>query len=143
MGGKAARIKGHAFERAVAKDIRKVFGMSSDEIKRGLQSRNNQDKVPDVICPGFSIECKRYAKNPPIGKAFKQAKEVAGKKIPVAITKADHEDALATIPYTLFIVFLTEFVERYGNKLDDIIAMAIAVTATELKTKDDKGKTDT
>lgn len=101
MGSKS-RTKGHTFERTVANDFREIFG--DESIKRGLQSRNNMDLVPDVICPLFSVECKRYAKNPPINKAFKQALITSKKdgKAPLVISKADFEDALVTMSYESF-----------------------------------------
>lgn len=114
---KSQRVKGHSFERFVAKDIRSIFGDPSDEvlhkiIKRGLQSRNNSDKVEDVICPAFSIECKAYKANPPIKKAMRQAQETARlyDKVPVVVIKEDRIPPFVVLNYDDFIGLIGDFI---------------------------------
>lgn len=53
MGG-LSRLKGRAFEQAVAKRLRPVFG---DRVKRGYQTRNGREAC-DVDGTPWWIECK-------------------------------------------------------------------------------------
>lgn len=123
MSGSFARRKGHNWERLVAKAIRSIFGNPADEalklkIKRGLQSRNHQDLVEDVISPIFSIECKAYKANPPIKKAVRQAQETASKNggIPVAIIKENNVNPYVILSYKDFIGLFSILADLYGKE---------------------------
>ena len=94
MGGAASRRKGHNFERWVAGQLRDLTGLKS--IRRGWQARDGHD-APDVICPGFWIECKR-CKQVNIHAAMEQAERDAdGRMMPVAVTKRDGGPVLVTM----------------------------------------------
>lgn len=123
MSGKAARTKGHNWERKVAGFIRAIFGDPKDEalkaqIKRGYQNRNNIDLIEDVVSPMFSIECKCYKANPPIKKAFRQAEATAEKHggLPVAIIKEDNIDPYVVLSYDDFIGLFAVLATLYGKE---------------------------
>jgi len=96
MGGKAARQKGHSFERFVARALQVSFPDS--KVSRGLQYRD--PSMCDVEGTPFRIECKAQKQftYTNILDAIKQA-EVDGttyndERFPVAITKRDHSPIL-------------------------------------------------
>lgn len=107
--GRGARAKGAAFERHLAK----YFTENSPlEAKRGIgQTRNGGAEVSDVDMDIIHIEAKRH-KRCNIKAALKQAIEDANVngKIPVAITKNDHEDILCTMRLDDFIHFFNAYV---------------------------------
>ena len=103
MTGKGARQKGYAYERAVAKDLRGIFGEDAG-IRRGLQSQGNH--CPDVIVDGWHVECK-IGKKQNIRAALAQAvRDEAiytggtGEFIPVAVVKDDRKEAMVTMRYS-------------------------------------------
>ena len=84
-----ARNKGLAFEREIAKRMRRWF----PDARRGLQFQDTE-YCPDVINTPFFIECKRYAKRLPgsiktlYNKYLKQSLEYekqTGNELPVVI----------------------------------------------------------
>lgn len=95
--GASQRNKGHNFERRIAKELRDIWPNS----KRGYQSRNNMDLVPDVENPIFFIECKAH-KKVNIKSALIQAEESRkpdDKRIALAITKDDNQPIIASMRY--------------------------------------------
>lgn len=115
--GRSQRIKGHNFEREVAKDMRDIFG----EAKRGLQSRNSEDKVADVIVPYFHIECKAH-KKAPIRPALEQAKEDAKDtdNVPLAVLKSNNEPVIIAMYYEDFLDIIKEWWNNRSFKNDII-----------------------
>ncbi len=118
MGGKASRLKGHNFERAVAKMLREV--MPGAEFKRGLQSRGGGAEEADVFCSAiplgkkefpFHVECK-IGKLPNPRAALKQAKEDAKEgMVPLAVVKDDREAAFVVMDANDFFRFIKEWWE--------------------------------
>jgi len=103
--GKYNRKKGADFERELVHLFRDA--MPGAPVKRGLQCRGAE--MADVDCPVFWIEAKRM-KRPNIRAAYKQASDDCGKgKIPVAITRANREDALVTLSLDDFLDFVGEW----------------------------------
>jgi len=95
--GASQRNKGHNFERRIAKELRYIWPDS----KRGYQSRNNMDLVPDVENPIFFIECKAH-KKVNIKSALIQAetsRKPNDKRIALAITKDDNQPIIASMRY--------------------------------------------
>ena len=95
MSGARSRRKGHRFEREVACLFSEALGV---EARRGLQSRDGSE-APDVVVPGVPVwlELKR-GRRPRIRGALRQAVETAPPGAwPVAVTRADREEALATL----------------------------------------------
>jgi hypothetical protein len=105
MGGKAARTKGHGFEREVAAWLREAVGI---EAKRGLsQPRGGTAEEPDVRTPGgwpLWLACKR-GKRTDSRAALRQAREAIATSgadcWPIAICRDDQEDATAMMPLEL------------------------------------------
>lgn len=94
--GNRSRRKGHRFERAVARRFSEALGVDA---RRGLQARGGDTEAADVEVPGVPVhvECKR-GKRTRIKAALAQAVEAAPPDTwPVAITRDDREDALATL----------------------------------------------
>jgi len=123
--GKASRLKGHNFERELVRILKEALG-SKYEITRGLQYQNRQGsaKPADVQIsyegkPLIHIEAKK-GKAPNIHKAYLQAYADRGlQTIPVAITKRDYEEALATMSLETFIELLQEYTEHREILLPD------------------------
>lgn len=102
------RKKGADFERELVHLFRDV--MPGAPVKRGLQVRGAEQA--DVDCPVFWIEAKRM-KRPNIRAAHKQAiRDCPSGRIPVAITRANREDALVTMGLDDFLDFIKEWWER-------------------------------
>lgn len=104
--GRASRVKGHGFEREIARAFRERF--PDIDAHRGYQYRDGAD-APDVIVPGLCIECKRGKLTYP-KKALQQAIECADKQseftIPVAICKDDRSDTTVTMLFEDFLDLL-------------------------------------
>ena len=92
LSGRGCRIKGHAFERDVAKIFRSLYG---DGVKRGYQTRSGTE-APDVDGTPFWIECKRGKRTNPKA-ALKQALEAKDERPPIAICKDDRQDIVVML----------------------------------------------
>jgi len=108
MSGRRSRVKGHDFERLIARDLRDQLGI---EARRGLQYRDGAE-CPDVVgLPGYWVECKR-GKRVSIGAAMRQASEACDRDgaglCPLVISKEDGEAILATLPFGALIELLRE-----------------------------------
>jgi hypothetical protein len=93
-------VKGKTFEREVANSLKPLFPGA----KRGIGQARSASEVADVTgVPLFWIECKRYQKPVAIKQAMKQACDAADQdgsgKLPVVVSREDHEKALATMLY--------------------------------------------
>lgn len=93
--GKANRLKGHNFEREVARWLRELF----PEAKRGIQTREGFE-APDVDCRALWVECKRGAKVSATS-AMRQAMDAneksGGTRMPVVVWKADREPMMVAM----------------------------------------------
>ncbi len=104
--GALSRRKGAAFERAMVRLFREVFG--EENCRRGLQARGG-DEVPDVDVPYFWIECKHHKKTN-IKAALRQAIEDAPKgRVPIAICKDNRCDPTVTMQLDDFLDFVREW----------------------------------
>lgn len=104
LSGRGRRQKGHQFERDIANLLKKYF----PDAKRGYQSRNQIDLVPDVEIPHFFVECKR-GKQTNIKAALRQALEKRSKgddRIALAVCKDDRQDATVTLRLQDFLKLL-------------------------------------
>lgn len=113
LSGKGRRLKGHNFERRIAKELREYFS----DAKRGYQSRNNVDLNPDVEVPYFFIECKAH-KSCNIKAALKQALEKRkpeDTRIPLSICKDDRKPIIVSIYYEDFINLIAQFYSEDKN----------------------------
>lgn len=95
--GRAARRKGHQFERDVANAINEALPGSL--AKRGLaQTRGGGAESSDVVLEGYHVECKRH-KRVGIGAAWRQAQQDSAGTAnePIVIHKDDREETLVTM----------------------------------------------
>ena len=107
VSGAYNRKKGADFERELVHQFRNV--MPGAPVKRGLQCRGAE--MADVDMPVFWPEAKRM-KRPNIRKAYEQAVGDCPKgKIPLAITRANHDQALVTMSLDDFLDFVGEWWE--------------------------------
>ena len=105
--GSYARKKGADFERELVHLFRDA--MPGAPVKRGLQCRGAE--MADVDCPVFWVEAKRM-KRPNIRAAYKQATgDCAKGKIPLAVTRANREEALVTLSLDDFLDLVGEWWE--------------------------------
>lgn len=113
LSGAARRRKGHNWEREVNQLFREA--MPGATITRGQQA-GDYDINPDGQMPYFWREDKKQ-KQPNIRKALRQAKHdclTAGQhtiKWPLAVTKGDRDDALATMSLFDFLELVKEWWE--------------------------------
>lgn len=118
--GKGARLKGANFERQLAK---KLTDATNIEFKRGLgQTRRGGAEVADVVCdalPMIHIEAKRQ-KRCNIKAAMFQAVDDIGAtgKIPIVITKDDHQDILVTMKFEDWVAIFNESLPGKRRKQD-------------------------
>ena len=128
MSGRASRRKGHDFERAMARELREVFG---DDVRRGMQFRDGTDAA-DVVAPCFWIECKRGKRTSPVA-ALNQATEASnGKGLwPIAICKNDNEPATVTMSLEDFLDLVREWWSTRkscgGDRMQALVAAILAV----------------
>ena len=105
--GRSARRKGHDFERAVAAQLARVFGC--DKVHRGFQYRNGSD-APDVVCPGFWVECKRGRRTNSRAALRQAVEDASGKGLwALAVCKDDRDDAYVVMNFDDFVDLLTEW----------------------------------
>ena len=86
-----------------------MFG--AGKVRRGLQYREGSDS-PDVICPGFWIECKRGKRTNPRAALRQAIVDAKGKPVwPIAICRDDGEEGTVTLRLHNFVELLTEWNE--------------------------------
>jgi len=119
--GLMQRNKGKAFEREVANAFREVYPAT----KRTLTQQRDSGEAPDVDAPGLWVEAKHH-KRVNIQKAFEQAVDEVGRAkstaTPVAVTKDNHGERLATLRLSDFIRLLAEI-----ERLRKVVAEAYPV----------------
>lgn len=98
MSGSHSRNKGQRFERWVANQLREI-GIDARRNVSESQTGNAGDIKIECNAP-LVIQCKHYAKRPPIQAAVREAREVADPIgfYAIAITKADNEEPVAHMP---------------------------------------------
>ena len=105
--GKAERIKGHNFEREIAKQMREIFPCAH----RGLQYQDG-GKCADVEGTPFHIECKRGIKPNP-RKALEQAIADCKKgRMPITVIKDDYQPVFVCMLWEDFKELVKEWKER-------------------------------
>lgn len=95
--GKHARRKGHSFEREVAIALREVW----PKARRHLEYQDSEANGVDIAETGeFKFQCKKLKGYAPVSKIREiQYDELLG-EVPVLVTAADGEPALAVLPFT-------------------------------------------
>lgn len=108
--GLMQRQKGKSFERACAKAFRAVY----PNVKRTLTQQRDSGEAPDIDAPGLWVEAKHH-RRVNIQKAFEQAVDEVGRakstSVPVAVTKDNGKDPLATLRLEDFLSILRELKE--------------------------------
>ena len=109
MGGASSRRKGHQFERDIANELKSVF----PEAKRHLEYQFQEAAGFDIDNTGnFRFQCKKRKTYVSIN-TIKEIKQNP-LEIPVLITAADREPAMAVIPFQDFLNLLKKLKES-GN----------------------------
>lgn len=119
MGGKAARTKGHDFERKIAKELRELTGLPW---KRGFQTRGGGEEEADVLCKGVAIhiECKK-GKSPPLKGALLQAESDAGQNdMAMAIVGFDREEPIVLLRWADFKLILVDHLNWLAYRRGDM-----------------------
>lgn len=98
---KSQRTKGHAFERDVARQLRRVF----PDAERELNDTHGGMGIDLTNTGALAIQCKRYAGYAPINK-INEIQD--GTKIPVLVTKGDGVRAMAVLPLSCLIDILED-----------------------------------
>lgn len=101
LNGRSCRTKGHSFERWVASEMRKIFPGA----KRHLEYQTDEAaKGIDLDgCGDYKIQCKRGRKYSSLS-AIEQVKlDPIESGVKVLVTKGDHKEPLACIPFSHFI----------------------------------------
>jgi hypothetical protein len=106
--GKSQRIKGRAWEQAVAREFRAALPDMAEQIKRGWQSRAGHD-APDVDVPGLWVECKAHRKCDLVAALAQAEVAAAGTgRVPVAICKDDRQRPTVTMYHEDFYELVRE-----------------------------------
>ena len=118
--GKASKVKGASYERAVADKFKAYFPAAA----RGIGQMRSSGEVPDVTyVPGWWIEAKRRKGYVNLVAAIKQAETAlldyltrmtVTRMVPlyervVVISKSDRERDMATMPLDAFIKYVVEY----------------------------------
>lgn len=149
--GKLSRRKGKTWERAVAKELRDIFG---PPVKRGWQAREGCD-APDIEgVPRQWPECKHHARVN-IAAAMRQAEEEYARWLtrtlkgrtatpgdclwPVVYSKSNNEQPFATMRMGDFLTLLREWwkLERLRPPFDATEAANAMLTGAKPPSKDD------
>lgn len=97
--GSHSRNKGAAFERAIAKELLLLTGVTFARNLNQYQAAGKDDLTPDDTDWPFSIECKASATGTTCKDAWKaQAINAAGAKIPCVIYKFDRRPVRVAVP---------------------------------------------
>lgn len=106
--GKSQRVKGHSYEREIARRLRKLF----PKAERLLEYQASQAQGVDLKNTGrLAVQCKRYKSYAPVTKIFEV--NAAG-KIPVLITKADNQPDMVVLSLEDFLAILEDVGTAYG-----------------------------
>ena len=93
MGGKSSRVKGHSFERDIAKDFKEL---GYKDARRLLEYQEGMGV--DLENTGkFRVQCKRYKDYCPISKINEVPKEK--NTIPLLITKGDRKETMVVMSW--------------------------------------------
>lgn len=113
--GAMSRNKGKTFERTVANAFKEVFPSA----KRTLTQQRDSGEAPDIEIPEWWVEAKAH-KKVVIRRAFEQAvdevKRARSKLKPVAVTKDNGKEPLATMRLSTFLELLRELETLRGKK---------------------------
>ena len=105
MTGAGARKKGSRWELAVAQRFRALF--PDYGVRRGFQSRAGTE-APDVVVPGWWIECKNHRRvnlRAALAQAIADA-QATPDRVPVAICKDDHAEPVAVLRFDDFLALV-------------------------------------
>lgn len=90
--GKSQIVKGHGYEREIARRFRAVLGSA----RRGLQYRDGAE-CADVVTPIFHIECKRHKRTNPKSALNQAIRTCEAGKYPVGVCKDDYKEDTVTM----------------------------------------------
>ena len=110
MSGARSRRKGRAWEQAVARMLRPLFG---DAVKRGWQARSGKD-APDVVGTPYHIECKHGALVN-LRAALKQAIEATDGRVPLVVAKDNRSEPLV-------VMRLSDWLKLEEERLPKVVA---------------------
>jgi hypothetical protein len=108
VSGRKSRNKGRRWEQDVARRMRAIF--TSEEIRRGWQSREGDDE-PDVVgVPHFWVECKRQ-KRTNFRAALRQARGDSPEDLlPLAVCRDDPGTGTAGVDSrTYAVMYMSDF----------------------------------
>jgi hypothetical protein len=106
--GRAQRVKGHSFEREVARQLRDIF----PDVMRQLEYQENTANGIDLTNTGkLRIQCKKH-KNYVSINTIKEVKSKDG--IPVLVTAGDREKPVACLYLEDLIKILSDISNAYG-----------------------------
>lgn len=100
MSGRRSRTKGHAFERWVAKKLRRRFPDAKRHLEYQFSEANGVDLVGTYP---YLIQCKRMKRYASLAAISEVTIDPIEGGIPVLITKADRGDVLAALPFSEFL----------------------------------------
>ena len=105
---KAQRVKGHAFEREVARLFRRIF----PDARRHLEYQSEQANGVDIDGVGkWRIQCKRHKNYVPVN----TIEEIQPDGIHLLVTKADNKPTMAVMRLDDLLKILTDIGEAYHD----------------------------
>ncbi len=107
--GRSHHRKGTEFERAIRRALAAVFG--DHRVQRGVR-RVRGRATPDVVAPGFLVECKagrRTSLRVALRQAVRQAEGLRG--LPVAVCKNDRDHATVAMRFEDFVSLVRDWHE--------------------------------
>ncbi len=94
--GLLSRQKGKTFERWLAKTFRAIFPTA----RRTLTQQRDSGEAPDISIPGWWVEAKHWRKvniRQCFEQAVDEAKRAKSTDLPIAVTKDNRKEPLATL----------------------------------------------
>lgn len=100
LNGRGCRTKGHEFERWTAEQFRKIY----PEARRHLEYQMGEALGRDIANVGpYLVQCKRGKRYSSLSAIQEVQIDPIDGGIPVLVTKGDHTEALACLPFTAFL----------------------------------------
>lgn len=100
--GRAARRKGHQFERDIANKFKPLF----PKARRAVEDSVVNEGIDVANTEPFAIQCKRFKGSVPMSK-LEEVKRVDG-RVPILVSKSDMEPIKVTMYFDDFMKMLEE-----------------------------------